>query len=269
MKIQKSEIHGAIWTIIINGIIVLLLLLFGMTMDPPPEKDPGIEIAFGDGLPGAPAEEIAATPAEATQVRASIPEPQPQAAPEAITQEDPSIAIEAERKKREKKEQQEQMRLEQLRVQQEQARVAAEKAAKAARDAKAAKANALASGAFGGGGNSASGDGPGGGGKGNVPGNPLGKGSSGGNSWSLAGRDLNSTFYKPSYVGNQEGKVVISITVDKQGNVIAASVIQGTTISEESLREECKTAARKLKFSPSPKASGNAIGEIVYKFSQQ
>lgn len=269
MKIQKSEIQGAIWTIIINGIIVLLLLLFGMTMDPPPEKDPGIEIAFGDGLPGSPAEELSTTPSQATQIQAAVPQPQPQAAPEAITQEDPSIAIEAERKKREKKEIQEQMRLEQLRIKEEQAREAAVKAAAAARDAKAAKANALASGAFGGGGNSAAGNGPGGGGKGNVPGNPLGKGSSGGNSWSLAGRDLNSTFYKPSYIGNQEGRIVISITVDKTGNVIAASVIQGSTISEESLREECKTAARKLKFSPSPKATGNAIGEIVYKFSQQ
>ncbi len=272
--LKKSELFGAIWTIIINGIIVLLLILFGLSMNPPVVPDPGIEISFGDGMVGAPApEQSVSEPQPQTQVATSVPQPQPQSAPEVITQEDPSIAIEAERKRREEREYQEQMRLEQQRIEQEQAREAARQAAeaKAAADraAKAAKANAMAAGAFGGGGNSAAGDGVGGGGKGNVPGNPLGKGSAGGNSWSLAGRDLSSKFYKPSYVGDQEGRIVVSITVDRSGSVISAEIKRGTTITDEGLREECKAAARKLRFSSDIKAVGNAIGEIIYRFSQQ
>ncbi len=277
--VKKSELYGAIGTIIVNGIIILLLILFGLTMDPPVVPDPGIEISFGDGMVGAPAPvETVSEPQPETQVPASVPQPTPpvSAPEEAITQEDPSIAIAAEKKRREEQAHQEQIRQEMLEQQRieaerkaEEARQAAEAKAAADRAAKAAKANAMAAGAFGGGGNSAAGEGVGGGGKGNVPGNPLGHGNAGGNSWSLAGRNLNSKFYKPSYVGNQEGRILVSITVNKNGTVIAAEIKRGTTISDEGLREECKAAARKLKFSPDPKKVGNVIGEIIYRFSQQ
>jgi TonB family protein len=268
--VKKSEVYGVIGTIIINGLIILLLFLFGMSMDPPFKPDPGIEISFGDGLDGAPAEEIASIPATAEPVPTPpVEETNP---PQQLTQEDPSIAIEADKKRKEEKRKKEEIRLEQIRqqkiLQEQQAKAAREKAIADAKAAQSAKANALAKGAFGGGGNNASGNGPGGGGQGSTPGNPLGRGTSGGNSWSLEGRDLNSAFYKPPYVGDQEGKIVVGITVDKNGTVIATSIKQGTTISEENLREECKKAARKLKFSPTNKA-GNAMGEIVYRFSQQ
>lgn len=188
----------------------------------------------------------------------------------------------------------------------EEARIAAEKAAKAAEDARVAaeaaaqaaerarmgtgsnataaqaraaaaqkskedKARALAAGAFGKGGTSMSGSGPGGGGTGSTPGNPLGKwsGTSNGQSWSLSGRDLVGSIPKPAYIGNQEGTIVVLITVDNNGNVINTDIGKGTTISDKALRNECMAKARKIKFSANPKQTGNQIGAITYRFKSR
>ena len=267
---QRSKTYGIIGTIVFNGILLLLLLLFGLSVNKTEiTKEDGIEVNFGGGFDGAPSEEATTEPVAAAE---PIPSPPAESSPpEALTQEDPSVAIEAQKKRAEERKQKELVRQEQLRQQQiqrekdEQARKA--KALADAKAAQEAKARAAAKSAFGSG-NNTSGEGTSGGGETGTPGNPLGRGTAGGNSWSLAGRDLNSSFYKPSYVGNQEGRIVVSITVDKNGNVVAANIKQGTTISEENLREECKNAAKRLKFSASQTA-GNAIGEIIYRFKQQ
>lgn len=157
----------------------------------------------------------------------------------------------------------------------------------AANQAKANKASSAAANAFGrgsgggvgngtgsgsgsGGGRGTGGDGfgngNGSGGSGATPGNPLGHGAGGGNTWTLRGRSLTGTLHKPSYVGSQEGKIVVAITVDKNGVVIATSITSGTTITDENQREECKAAARKQRFSPDPRATGNVVGTITYNF---
>ncbi len=183
----------------------------------------------------------------------------------------------------------------------EEARIAAEKAAKAAEDARVAaeaaakaaerarmgtgsnaaaaqaraaaaqkskedKARALAAGAYGRGGTSMSGSGPG-----STPDNPLGKGRgvSNGGMWSLSGRDLVGSIPRPAYVGNQEGVIIITITVDKNGNVIGTAIGKGTTISDEALRNECMSKARRIKFSANPKLTGNQIGAITYRFKSR
>jgi TonB family protein len=270
-KVEESEIYGVIGTAVICGLIFLLLFLFGMkTVKEFPPPPSGVEIMFGDGAIGAPAPELSSIPTET-----SIPEPsiaQPSTAPNLLTQDDPSVAIEAERKKQEERQRQEQIKQEQIRLQQEKAaREAAEKL-KAEQAAKAAAANALAAGAFGGGGQDASGMGPGGGGTGNTPGNPLGKGSGlvGGTGWSLAGRDWKGGGMSPSYVGSQTGVIIVSIRVDKNGNVIAASIKQkGTTISDADQRAECIRTAKQAKFSTANGATEDALGEITYRFSQR
>lgn len=268
---EKSKTYGVIGTIIINGLILLLLILFGLSMTKEEiEKEDGIEINFGGDVPGASSNESVTEPVAASE---PIPSPPVETSPPtAMTQEDPSVAIEAEKKRKEEKAKNEKIRQEQTRQQQivreQQEKARKEKAIADAKAAQEAKARALAQNAFGGSGSDKQGDGTSGGGDSGTPGNPLGKGTSGGNSWSLAGRNLNGSFYKPAYVGSQEGKIVVSITVDKNGNVIAAGIKQGTTISEENLREECKKAAKKLKFSSTSK-TGNVIGEIVYRFKQQ
>ena len=92
-------------------------------------------------------------------------------------------------------------------------------------------------------------------------GNPAGKGTSGGNSWSLNGRDLLSSLVKPSYSSNEEGKITVSIRVDKDGNVTSASVVSPTTISDATTRKGAISAARQTRFSG---GSGVVIGTITY-----
>lgn len=278
MDEKKSRIYGIIGTIIVNGLLLLLLFIYGLNIDPPFPKEEGIEIMFGDGLDGTPGETVSQTTQEiATSVP---PPPQPEQVtnnPDVLTQDDPnSLAIEAEKKKKvqkqqeeikEKKRQEEIKRQEIVKAQQEAARIAAENKRKA--DA-VAKAGSAASGAFGSGGNGTSGTGNGSGGTGTSPGNPMGKGSQGGNSWSLSGRSLTSPFFKPSYVGNSEGKITIIISVDKNGKVVNTSVdYKNTNISEEGQLNECKAAARKLGFNANPKQVGNVQGNITYNFKLQ
>ena len=92
----------------------------------------------------------------------------------------------------------------------------------------------------------------------------MGQGSQGGNSWSLAGRSLIGTLYRPTYSGNQEGIIVVDIRVDASGKVTSATInTSKTNISDERLRKESVDAALKNKFST---GNGPAMGSITYKF---
>ena len=276
-NLRQAQIIGSIGTAVFVILLLLLLLLVKMRhniIDPPVnqvevEMDMGdLGGTFGDGADGTPAPEVTTPPVE--PITAPTPKPAPPAEP-VMTQEDPSVvAARAEKKKAEEKRRQE-LAAEKAAKAAEQARIAAEQKAAAEKKAKEDKARALAAGAFGKGGTSTSGNGPGGGGTGSTPGNPLGKGSgtSNGQSWSLSGRDLVGSIPKPAYVGNQEGVIIITITVDKMGNVIGTDIGKGTTISDEALRNECKAKARKIKFNANSKLTGNQIGSITYRFKEK
>ncbi|MDR1679668.1 MAG: hypothetical protein LBR81_07825 [Prevotellaceae bacterium] len=191
-----------------------------------------------------------------------------------------NLSVEEKLKNLEKLRQQEALRQQRL-EEQRQAQLAAENAAKANRAASAIASafgagsgggvgNGVGAGSGSGGGTGTGGDGfgsgNGSGGTGSSPGNPLGRGAGGGNSWSLAGRGIRGTLIKPQYVGSQEGKIIVQITVDKTGKVIATSIAQGTTITDENQRAECRAKARAQQFTPDPKATGNVIGTITYNF---
>ena len=99
--------------------------------------------------------------------------------------------------------------------------------------------------------------GPGGSGSGN-------QGS--GVSYSLAGRSGKS-LPKPGYPGNDEGVVVVSVTVDKYGNVTAAEPgVRGTTIMNQQFWNEAKQAALKAKFNADESAPAFQQGTISYRF---
>lgn len=278
MKLEKSEIQSGIWTAV--SMILLLILLFFMTinMERPKFTENEIEINFGDGADGAPAPEetTEASSEQASEAVTSpattttVPDVTPPRAVESMVQEDNSAAIaEQKRQKEERRKALEAQRAEQARIAAEKAVAEAAAKAKAERDAKAAKASALTKGAFGGGGTSASGSGPGGGGTGKTPGNPLGRGTSNGHSWSLAGRTLTGGIPTPAYIGDQEGTIVVSITVNKSGNVIGTDIYKGTTISDQALRNECREKAKRIKFSANPSAIGNQVGQITYRFKKR
>jgi TonB family protein len=264
---KKSEQYGAVGTILFSIILVLILLFFGLSISKE-EREEGIMVSFGDGLDGEGAEQAVVAPPVVTP-----PPPSRSSTPsndDLMTQEDPSVALNAKREKeRLRREQEEQRRLlEQQRQEEIRRQLEIERqrlAAAAERQRKIDEANARMSGAFGSGGNASSGTGTGSSGTGSTPGNPLGQGSSGGNTWSLTGRSLESAFYRPNYVSDSEGTVVVNITVDKSGTVIGATIGQGTDISDEALRKECIAAAKRLRFNTSSQ-SGNAVGRITYKF---
>jgi len=104
------------------------------------------------------------------------------------------------------------------------------------------------------------------GGKGTVAkGNPLGHGSAGGNDWSLNGRYLVGQLPQPASTFNQEGKVVVYITVNKEGRVVSARAGQGTTISDEATRQLAVKAAMKAEFNMVDHPNA-VMGTITYYF---
>ncbi len=70
---------------------------------------------------------------------------------------------------------------------------------------------------------------------------------------------------KPSYKCNEEGIVVVRITVDRKGNVIRAVKAQGTTGST-CLTEAAIRAAMKTKWEAAPAGPSQQIGTIIYRF---
>lgn len=97
-----------------------------------------------------------------------------------------------------------------------------------------------------------------------VKGNPVGKGfgSMNSNTWTLHGRDCKA-LPKPSQDFNQSGRVVVNIMVNESGDVVAASVGDGSTVSDRKTQQLALDAARRAKFTKGDKPQR---GSIVYTF---
>ena len=94
-----------------------------------------------------------------------------------------------------------------------------------------------------------------------------GSGNSGnGPSYSLSGRNALS-LPKPEYPGNEEAVVVVSVTVDKNGNVTKADPgAQGSNTINANLLAAAKQAALKAKFNADDTAATLQRGTITYRF---
>ncbi|MBQ0016901.1 MAG: TonB family protein [Bacteroidales bacterium] len=88
-----------------------------------------------------------------------------------------------------------------------------------------------------------------------------------GTSFSLVGRTARA-LPEPTYSSNQQGKIVITVYVDRQGNVIMAENSRGSTITDQSLVNQAIAAARNAKFSASETAAEKQKGTITYVFSR-
>lgn len=229
---NKSELYAWIGTVI-SGIIILLILFFVMLPGLKTYDDDGVMISFGDAFDGGGAVE---TPSQRTTQSSP---PRTEVKEELLTQRDRSVAIPETKPKSETTPSRSNERL-----QQEQQATQ--------------RADDLIGGSFGSGGTTGSGQTAGT----ETAGNPVGSGTSGGNSWSLSGRNLLGTMPTPAYNQNVEGYLTVEIRVDAGGNVISASIRRGT-ISEPSLREAALNAARRTKFSS---GSGTVTGTITYNF---
>ena len=106
MKLKKSEIQSAIATTIICVIILLVLIFCGMTAHKN-EMDEGVMVSlgyyeegFGESMPNpTPAPEAAPVPTPTPQP--ATPEVSKPSEEDLMTQEDPSVALEAEKKRKE------------------------------------------------------------------------------------------------------------------------------------------------------------------------
>lgn len=92
---------------------------------------------------------------------------------------------------------------------------------------------------------------------------------SGGVEFSLSGR--NPLFLpKPKYEYQVEGKVVVEIRVDRNGNVTyARSGVRGSTTNDENLIKAAQEAAMKAKFDVKSDAAFTQTGTITYHFILQ
>lgn len=123
-------------------------------------------------------------------------------------------------------------------------------------------------------GNGGSGGGTGGGngtGIGNGSGYGAGSGGGSGNGigggYSLGNRKAISK-PAPKYTCNEEGKVVVEVSVDRNGRTVSAIAgIKGTTNTAKCLLDQAKLAAMNTKWDASNDAPEKQVGKIVYNFN--
>ena len=275
MKNNQSHIIAAIGTVVL--LLLFFLLLIKLTITAPVQlEDEGIVITFGDADEGGGMPDVLPMPDPITQVEqqpaAPAPTPVQPSDNDLIVQEDEeSLALaqqnedlikrEAEEHELIRKQREEEARIEAERIEREKA--LAEQKAREEEAIKKAQAMAALFGQAG------STEGANAENATTTPaatskGNPVGKnfGSVNGNMWSLQGRSMKS-MPKPSTDFKEQGKVVVSIRVDKAGNVVAASIGDGTTISDRYTQQLALDAARKAKFTEGDKEQ---IGSITYNF---
>jgi outer membrane biosynthesis protein TonB len=113
------------------------------------------------------------------------------------------------------------------------------------------------------------------GGEGAGTGNGAGTGTGSGDgpgdgiSFSLGGRG-SLMLHKPSYDSKEQGKVVVTIKVDKQGKVVSAVAgAKGTNVSDQTLWQLARDAALRSSFVADTNAPETQVGTITYNFIRQ
>ena len=279
---------SAIATTIVMALLLFLIFTFGLRyFDPPLEY--GIAVNFGtsnvgsgniqptEPLKSASSQEEVIEETQQEEVEETVAETEPISAPseKVITQDsEESIKIKKqEEAKRKAEEADRQKKLEAERIIKQ--RKAAEEKKKAEEAAKRKRLDDMMGGLNNSDGNATGGEGDDNqaGDKGNPNGDPNasgyygnGGGGSGGN-YRLGNRKAVSK-PKPTYDCDEQGRVVVSISVDKSGRVISAQAgIKGTTNSATCLLTRAKEAALKTRFNSDSKAPTKQVGSIIYNFS--
>lgn len=92
-------------------------------------------------------------------------------------------------------------------------------------------------------------------------------GGTGGSGYSLGNRKALSK-PAPKYTCNESGKVVVEVSVDRNGNTINATAgIKGTTNTAKCLLDQARIAAMDTKWDASSDAPVKQVGKIVYNFN--
>jgi TonB family protein len=271
MKFDRNDSLALLGSLAFH-VAIVLLLFYAILGTAVPEDDGGVLVNFGNINAAAGTFEPRGTraPVESVPVPEVIPKPVPKPTPreEMITQdEEETVALtnrkkEEERKRREeaeRKRKEEEQRLAEQRRREEQRRQGQQIASQVA-------------GAFGSGdaAGDSQGDAPAGAGN---QGSPFGNSDSGANegvggfgTFNLNGRSIGAGgLPRPAYAGQEEGRIVIDITVDPGGNVVRAEIGRGTNIDSASMRREALNAARRARFN-SIAGANNQSGTITYNY---
>ena len=261
MKREKFDIFSVLWTLLLHGAVIGLLLLLHMHK-PVVQAESGVPVMLGNmgNLD---------TDYEFTEVN-SMPPPAPAAVPTpvapqaepAITQNlEETVAIESGEKEKPAKpvETVKQPTPEEIRAEQE--RQAAEEAQNLMANAFGRSSSMQASAPTE---NNSDVQGTPGSTDGNATqGKPSG--SPGYGTWDLGGRDMVGELPRPTYGIQEEGRVVVTITVDPEGNVIETRINNRTNTTNLQLRNAAVEAARRTKFNAIG-GENNQTGTITYYF---
>ena len=287
---KKNKITGLVGTLVLHVVLLLLLLLIAISK-PEVQEEGGVpvmlgnmEMAQGDADPYTLTDvDILDDPQLPTEVSAPEPVPAPPVQSEMITQEDePTVAVpkketpkpapkkEVVKKKETKKEPVKPKEKTEAEKRAEAERLAAEKKAAEERAAAEAAAKRIA-GAFGKGtqmgskGTSETGSGLQRSPTGNAAeGQTTGVGGYG--TFDLNGRSLGpGGLPRPVYNVQEEGRVVVTITVNPAGQVVHTSINKRTNTANAALRKAAEDAARKARFN-SVGGVNNQTGTITYYF---
>ncbi|MDR2968050.1 MAG: energy transducer TonB [Tannerellaceae bacterium] len=273
MDFKKDDIYSLLGTLVFH-LVIFLILWFTVLKTVLPEEDEGILVNFGNL-------NAASGTFEPRYTGEITPQPQTPPPPSASTQTqeeelvtqdiEESISLEDAKKEEERKREEERRRLENI----ERERIRREEAERQRLDEERRRreeeiTNRVA-GAFGRGTTDGTSQGDSAvRGEGNQ-GNPFGNSDQGSNegvggygSFNLNGRSLGAGgLPRPAYTIQEEGRIVIDITVDPRGNVISTGIGRGTNIANESMRKSALDAARKAKFN-SINGTNNQSGTITY-----
>lgn len=302
MLIKYLEEHrsGLIGTLVTHGALLLFLMYFSIINTIPVPAEEGILVNFGDSETGLGMEEPApgerdpsVNPIESASEKLVVPPPPAKklkdaAAEEQVVTQDvektvavktPKVNKVVEKVDPEKQRLAEEERIrkqELLRQQQEEQRLLAQAAAE---QRKIGEINSRTKNAFGGGGkgspdskSTSQGVTYGSGNQGvpqgsaNVDRYGPGGGIGNGVSASLDGR-TSLSLPKPQYPGNEEGVVVVQVTVDKSGLVKKAEAgFRGSNTTDPDLIAAAKKAALLARFNVDNNAPAFQVGTITYRF---
>ena len=287
---KKNKITGLVGTLVLHVILLVLLLLIAISK-PKAQEEGGVPVMLGNmEMAQGNADSYTLTdvdildePQLPTEVSVPEPVPTPPVESEMITQEDePTVAVpkketpkpapkkEVVKKEKPKKEPVKPKEKTEAEKRAEAERLAAEKKAAEERAAAEAAAKRIA-GAFGKGtqmgskGTVTSGEG--------IQGSPTGNaaegqstGVGGYGTFDLNGRSLGpGGLPRPIYNVQEEGRVVVTITVNPAGQVIHTSINKRTNTANAALRKAAEDAARKARFN-SVSGVNNQTGTITYYF---
>lgn len=274
---RKSEYIGALGALLVHVAVIALLILVSFAVPRPDEEAGGIPVMMGDvdmaqgNFDPSTMVDVDVLPEETPEAQ---PQPEVESEQEMITQtEEETVAIKP--KTEPKKEKPKEVKKPEKTAAEKaaEAKKLAEEKAERERKAAAEAARKRVAGAFGKGsqmggskGTAASGEG--------VEGSKDGNSSTGAKSgvggygdFNLGGRSLGAGgLPRPVYNVQEEGRVVVSITVNPAGQVIATSINRLTNTVSPALRRAAEDAAKKARFN-SVDGVNNQTGTIIYYFN--